>query len=230
MRIVASIEEVAAGVRATLRQVADACAALRSVVAPIEEAGRAYARLGKGSQRTDLADAAACLRAAYDQCREIVATLGQVTDRANAYLASTTGKLIPDQVETLRRELPPPIPAAERGTGRKTHGRWVGADGVPHEIVSGEDVLSANAVARFRSLGYRRLWIADHVEIKLAEMMCRQHNATGQPQHATLVANQVPCGGTFGCAEVLPVMLPEGCSLTVYAPQYKRTFTGGATP
>jgi hypothetical protein len=225
---VASIEELAAGVREALRQIAEACAALRSVVAPVEEAGWAYAQLGNGSQRSELADAAAHLRTAYTQCRETVSTLGQATDRANAYLASITGKLTADQVETLRRELPPPIPPAERGTGRKTHGRWVGADGVPRKIVSGDDRLARAADETLRGLGYQPLAVADHAEMKIAAYLRQRHEKTGSPQHAAIVQNNEPCFGELGCGELLPVMLPEGCSLTVYAPHYRRTFTGGA--
>jgi len=73
---------------------------------------------------------------------------------AERYLATIVGSAPPaeqprpgrqldtNQVDRLRRELPPPITAAERGTGRKTHGRWFGADGVVHSVVSGEDEWS----------------------------------------------------------------------------------------
>jgi hypothetical protein len=190
----------------------------------------------------------AAMRAAYEQCRQLVAVLDQATDHANSYVAMIAGtpppaagppsadrpareaepwRLTRAQVERLREQLPPPITADGRGTGRKTHGRWVDADGVPREITSGQDDSARDATARLRLLGYRRLWIADHAEIKLAARMRAQRDATGQRQHATLVINQVPCGGAFGCAEVLPVLLPAGCSLTVHAPNYRRTFTGG---
>nr|WP_245589831.1 DddA-like double-stranded DNA deaminase toxin [Amycolatopsis balhimycina] len=31
----------------------------------------------------------------------------------------------------------------------------------------------------------------------------------------------------FGCDTLLPVILPKGYSLTVHAPNYRKTFTGG---
>jgi hypothetical protein len=134
-----------------------------------------------------------------------------------------------DQVEKLRGELPQSITATERGTGRKTHGRWVGADGVPCEIVSGQDRLSLAADATLRKLGCQGLSVADHAEMKVAVQLRQQYERTGASQHATIVQNNEPCFGRLGCPQVLPVMLPEGCSLTVYAPNYRRTFTGGAT-
>jgi hypothetical protein len=205
---VASIEELTAGVRAVLAQVAAARAALTGVAAPIEEAGRTYAQLGAGSAEPDLADSAACLRTAYIQCRNTVAMLDQADDRLDAYLAAIIGtpigrtappaaanpapptgepwRLTGDRVDKLRGELPPPITSAEWGTGRKTHGRWVGPDGVVRKIVSGESSVPAKARRYFAALGL--------------------------------------------AVELTSVMLPEGCSLTVHAPNYRRTFTGGKNP
>jgi hypothetical protein len=251
MRRVASIEELAADTRAILAQVAAACRAVMGVAAPIEEAGRMYAQLGMGSTEPDLADSAACLRAAYAQCREALALLDQGVDRLNAYLtvivgtpadhapqlaaaspARSTGepwKLTGSQVEKLRRALPPPITANERGTGRKTHGRWVGTDGMERPIMSGQDELAEIANKALQRLGLRTLSVADHAEMKVAALLRQQFEATGTPQHATIVQNNEPCYGRLGCPAVLPFMLPAGCTLTVRAPNYRRTFTGGAT-
>jgi hypothetical protein len=229
----ASVAELASGVRAALQQVATARTALVRLVTPIEEAGHTYTQIGQGSSRPELDNAAACLRTAYGQCREIVTILDQVTALATAYLTSIIGapwQLAGEEVENLRRELPPPITAAERGTGRKTHGRWVGEDGISRKIVSGQDAVSSLATDRLRRLGIRRTpSVATHAEMKLAAILARRHEATGRPQHASIVINHKPCFGELGCPTLLPWMLPEGCSLTVYAPHYRRTFTGGAT-
>jgi hypothetical protein len=130
MLCVASIEEVVSAVRAALAQVANARRALVNAAIPVEAAGRALVELGTGSQQPDLPDSAAHMRTAYEQCRQTVALLDQAADLANAYLAAIAGvpdhepwKPIRNEVDKLRRELPPPITAAERGTGRKTHGR-----------------------------------------------------------------------------------------------------------
>jgi hypothetical protein len=49
-------------------------------------------------------------------------------------------------------------------------------------------------------------------------------------RHLTVVLNQRPCKGDYGCDELVPVVLPEGYSLTVHAPNYRKRFTGGARP
>lgn len=47
-------------------------------------------------------------------------------------------------------------------------------------------------------------------------------------RHAELVLNNRPCLGPLGCDSLLPVLLPEGYSVTVYGPDdYKTTFEGG---
>jgi hypothetical protein len=98
------------------------------------------------------------------------------------------------------------------------------------EIASGEDEFSAKAVKYLIDLGLKkRPWVVSHAEIKLAARLRERHLQTGHPQHATLVLNNQPCPGILGCTALLPVMLPAGCTLTVHGPNYRRTFTGGAT-
>ncbi|HEX4702803.1 MAG TPA: DddA-like double-stranded DNA deaminase toxin [Pseudonocardiaceae bacterium] len=234
-----------------VRQVTAARTAVVRVALPIEKAGRMYAQLGDGSAQPGLAESAAYLRTAYDQCREAVAILDQAVDRANTYLASVAGagsapteppvaispappagkpwQLTGEQVETLRRELPPPITPAERGTGRKTHGRWVGADGMTRTVVSGADSTAQAAFAWLRQHGVLPV-SATHAEMKLAYHLRTAAERTGSPHQATIVVNNRVCAGPLGCATLLPVMLPAGCTLTVHAPNYRRTFTGGAKP
>jgi nucleic acid/nucleotide deaminase of polymorphic system toxin len=235
MLFVASIEELVATVRAALARVADARTALVGAATPVEAAGRALVELGIGSQQPDLPDSAAHMRTAYDTCRQTVALLDQVTDLANAFLAAIAGvpdhepwKPVHNEVDKLRRELPPPITAAERGTGRKTHGRWIGPDGGSNVVVSGKDAEARLTGVLLKSLGFPRLAVADHVEMKVAAHLRQIWARTGKAQHATVVVNNRVCAGLMSCADLLPVMLPAGCSLTVHAPNYRRTFTGGA--
>jgi hypothetical protein len=162
MLFVASIEELVSAVRAALARIADARAALVGMADPTEAAGRAFAHLGTGSRQPDLATSAAHMRTAYEQCRQTVALIDQATDRANAYLAAIAGtpdhkpwKPVRNEVDTLRRELPAPITAADRGTGRKTHGQWISADGVVRPIVSGQDELSRAAFEWLRHAATR---------------------------------------------------------------------------
>jgi hypothetical protein len=86
------------------------------------------------------------------------------------------------------------------------------------------------ARAQLQALGFPRLAVATHAETKLAAYLRGVRQKTGQPQYATIVVNNQVCGGDLSCAELLPVLLPEGCSLTVHAPNYRRTFTGGKKP
>jgi hypothetical protein len=245
---VASVGEVAEAVRAAIAQLAAGRAAVLAALVLIEQAGHSYVQLGKGSSRPDLITATACLRTAHDQCREAIAIIDQATDHANSYLAHITGTSTPtedppsgnrtaqatepwrltrEQVERLRGQLPLAITEDKRGTGLKTHGRWVGTDGVVAPITSGEDDWASAADAELRSRGLGQLYVANHAEMKLAAHLRSEHARTGQPQHATIVINNVPCSGIRGCGRLLPVMLPAGCSLTVHAPGYQRTYTGG---
>jgi hypothetical protein len=237
---VASIGEIAAGVRAALDKVAAVRARLTATLNQLQAVGEAYARLGAGSSQPDLPTAAAEAQQAAEHLRRVVATLDQATAAAERYLATIVGPAPPiespsdrqpdtDQVDRLRRELPPPITTAERGTGRRTHGRWFGADGVVRSVVSGQDEWSKYVDAVFDRMGEDRLMVAHHAEMKVAARLHDRFERTGQPQHATLVLNNEPCKSWKGCAALLPVLLPEGCSLTVHAPNYRRTFTGGMT-
>jgi hypothetical protein len=141
-------------------------------------------------------------------------------------------KLSRERVEQLRTELPPDIlPVDQRAPDeprRRTHGRWIGPDGEARSIVSGEDELYAESVKAFPALGLRRGLPrrASDVEMKLAAYM-RSHGI----RSATVVINNTPCPGPFGCDELVPVLLPEGYTLTVYGSNdFTRTYRGGATP
>lgn len=127
-------------------------------------------------------------------------------------------------IERLRTELPPTVATS---TGQKTHGRWFGPDGQVHAEASGRDDKYAAALEFFtREFKARRLpaRLSD-VEMKLAVHM-RRHDI----RSATLVINHFPCVGRYGCDELVPVILPEGYSLTVYGPEgFVRTYQGGKT-
>ncbi|MFE2752120.1 DddA-like double-stranded DNA deaminase toxin [Actinosynnema sp. NPDC059335] len=134
----------------------------------------------------------------------------------------------PERVGELRRELPPPVVP---GAGQKTRGYWIGPDGTAQPIVSGRDDDADAADARLRDMGMpRKSAKTGDVEIKLATRMSREGI-----RHATVVINNEPCVGPFGCDTLVPILLPEGSTLTVYGtteqgePISKR-YTGGARP
>ncbi|MFT7834918.1 SCP1.201-like deaminase [Saccharothrix sp. BKS2] len=137
----------------------------------------------------------------------------------------------PERIERLRRELPPDVPPPDQrppGTPRpKTHGRWIGPDGQARLVVSGEDEMYRESETVLADLGFRRkLTRASDVEMKLAAYM-RNHGV----RSATLLINNLPCRGPLGCDELVPVLLPEGCTMTVHgANGFTKTYRGGAAP
>lgn len=131
----------------------------------------------------------------------------------------------PVRVDDLRRDLPPRVPTPNPA-GKKTHGRWVDAQGRVQTTISGHDETAKAAWELLQRAGAspnRKLAVIDHVEVKVATTMIQ----TGQ-RHVDLAVNNKPCLGMFGCDSLLPVLLPEGYTVTVYGPDgYEQTFVGG---
>jgi hypothetical protein len=126
----------------------------------------------------------------------------------------------PADVKAARAQLPPPV---VKGTGSKTHGRWTSPDapGNLQPIVSGrKDDLYEQTDRYLAQNGMERYSIASHVETKLAV-----HMATTGLTSATVTINHTPCEGDLGCDTLLPQVLPEGATLTVYG----TTADGGHT-
>jgi hypothetical protein len=250
MRDVASIEALTAAVRGALCRMAEACQQVTGTHSVIEAAGRTYHALGEGSDRQDLDTAAAFMEHALDLTMRATAEVNAAMERATCYLAAIEGSGVPttltdrpveacrrpwqlgrDRVDALREELPPPVPQRQRGTRQKTHGRWVGSDGVPHAITSGADDNAQLAERTLGELGIPGMTTrTSDVEMKLAAMLRIRHTTTGEPQHVSVVLNQAPCRGPRGCDTLVPVLLPEGCTLTVHRPNMRKTYTGGARP
>ncbi|MGW6929571.1 DddA-like double-stranded DNA deaminase toxin [Lentzea sp. NPDC054927] len=134
-----------------------------------------------------------------------------------------------ERLDVLRRELPPPMKSTD--SGRKTHGRWIGPDGVAQPIVSGVDDDSRAADQRLRQLGIpMRPAKASDVEMKVAARMVRDGMT-----HATVLINNTPCRGRLGCDTLVPIMLPDGATLTVHGVNedgtlFRKRYTGGARP
>lgn len=134
----------------------------------------------------------------------------------------------PERIEQLRRELPSPVVP---GAGQKTRGQWIGPDGAAHPVVSGRDNDADEADARLRDIGMpRKSAKTGDVEIKLAMRMVREGI-----RHAVVLINNEPCVGPFGCDTLVPILLPEGATLTVYGTTEQgehihTQYTGGARP
>ncbi|WP_345019628.1 DddA-like double-stranded DNA deaminase toxin [Saccharothrix violaceirubra] len=150
---------------------------------------------------------------------------------ASPSVDDTSSVVPPERIERLRGELPDDVPPADRrppGAPRpKTHGRWIGPDGRTHAVQSGEDGMYPESATALADLGFRRkLTRASDVEMKLAAHM-RNHGI----HSATLVINNTPCVGEFGCDRLVPVLLPAGATLTVHgANGFEKTYRGGAKP
>jgi hypothetical protein len=80
-------------------------------------------------------------------------------------------------------------------------------------VVSGKDAQARVVSALLKSLGFPRLAVADHAELKMAGHLRQAWERTGKAEHVTVVVNNRVCAGPLSCAELLPVMLPAGCSL-----------------
>lgn len=134
-----------------------------------------------------------------------------------------------ERIDQLRQELPP---AVQRGTGQKTHGRWIAPDGSTHSMISGRDDLTYQVNSALDNMGCPTLPIiaSSDVELKLAALMLEKGSTDPKMRHITLVINNRPCKGRLGCETLLPVLLLEGYSLTVHGPDYRKRFTGGAKP
>jgi Double-stranded DNA deaminase toxin A len=64
-----------------------------------------------------------------------------------------------------------------------------------------------------------------HVEVKVAVRMIQQ-----KQRHSNIAINNLPHIGPLGYDSLLPILLPEDYSVTVYGPDgYSQTFTGGKT-
>ncbi|RDI22296.1 nucleic acid/nucleotide deaminase of polymorphic system toxin [Lentzea flaviverrucosa] len=66
-------------------------------------------------------------------------------------------------------------------------------------------------------------------------MKLAAHMAERGIKHATVIINYQPCKGRFGCDTLVPILLPEGATLTVHgvAPDgtwFRKRYSGGARP
>ncbi|KOV87626.1 hypothetical protein ADL03_06870 [Nocardia sp. NRRL S-836] len=132
-----------------------------------------------------------------------------------------------EHIEQLRRAQPPPV---QPRSGQKTHGSWfTNSDEPVRELTSGEDEWYEAAKQHLKDMGLpgTPVTVVD-VEVKLAV-----HMARNGIQHATVTLNNTPCKGRFGCGALVPVVLPEGSTLTVHGITsdgriMRKTYSGGA--
>lgn len=252
----ASLGEVGDGLDRVLNKAAEAGAALQNAAELAEDAQRLLVSAAEGSLQADVETTNAQFVEAVRGIGELHQHLGAGMDGTQKILNSlelrgdaSTDTAAPQQsapppdparappeggsdqrVERLRQALPPPV---RRGTGQKTHGKWLTPgtkEGNEEPIASGKDRLSALAEARLRDLGARRAPVTtSDVEIKLAV-----HMAEAGITEATLVINNTVCEGPYGCDTLVPMLLPENSVLTVHevtdAGVTTKKYRGGAKP
>ncbi|WP_147460188.1 DddA-like double-stranded DNA deaminase toxin [Actinokineospora cianjurensis] len=116
----------------------------------------------------------------------------------------------------LRVGLPPDLPRVANGVRRrpaaKTHGRWLGSDGVVREEVSGWDSKYYEAVEWFYGQPEKKVPLtAADVEVKLAV-----HMRNNKIMRVELAINNIPCVGEWGCDTLVPRILPRGYTMTIH--------------
>ncbi|MBB5958035.1 hypothetical protein FHS29_004643 [Saccharothrix tamanrassetensis] len=134
----------------------------------------------------------------------------------------------PERIEAIRRALPPPVVPR---SGQRTVGQWIGPNGQARTVESGWDQRSAQIQTQLARKGLPEgTKRSGDVELKVAADMV----ARGI-RHAEVVINHVTCKGPDSCDTLVPVLLPEGSTLTVHGINQAGTrtrvrYTGGATP
>ncbi|MDQ3577679.1 MAG: hypothetical protein M3443_08795 [Actinomycetota bacterium] len=206
----------------------------------IDQAEHGIAQATQGSQQPDAGQVVAQFASVKQQLEQAHHQIEQTRQLVQRYVANIAGsslttvttstpkptstspaqggsKKINDILAGLPPEVPKPNPS-----GKKTHGQVVGSEDV---VISGEDAESDEVWQRLVTAGvpekFKPMSI-DHVEMKVALRMVKSGNTSVE-----LAINNKPCRGLWSCRALLPILLPEGYTLTVYGPNYRGTFTGG---
>lgn len=250
----ATLGEVGDALNGALGKIGQAINAAHTAAELAEDAHGLLGAAGEGSLQADVEDTRALFTKVVDGIREpegLTSGLGTIADAVQGFVRrleldgsspSTPAAPTPptsappapppsssepepgssEHLQNLRDQLPPPV--QERG--QKTHGRWFAPGSPDQKIVSGEGT-DADATAEFlKSLNMPRRgvpFVASHAETKLAV-----HMRNNKIQHATVLINNVPCPGMFGCEALIGMILPAGSTLTIYGPDgYEQTIAGG---
>jgi nucleic acid/nucleotide deaminase of polymorphic system toxin len=248
-----ALAELTARIRTALDQIRKARGALSEADQSLNDARHGLAVVLAGSDATEAEQAVGLLAQASSSLADVHRMAAGAESHVQGYLThlgvgATTARLAPaigntdrppvaptsvhatepasfpparERIEQLRAELPPTV---DRGKGQKTHGRWIDADGNAQALASGKDEAYENAIQVFKEMKSRHIpQRASDTEMKLAA-----HMRKNGIRSAVLVINHVPCAGPLGCDALIPVILPEGYTLTVYgANGFVREYQGG---
>lgn len=242
-----SVEDLVGQVRQVVAAVGQARACLVQAQAELGEARDAMAAATYGTSDAEVGQLVPLMESLSEQLGQSMQTLDAASGLLTAYVERVggpgdAGATIPppppsapsprasasdvrERVEQLRRQLPTRSAGERR---QKTHGRWFAPGQDATELVSGVDALTerVNEALRAEGCPRRPVTAAADVELKLAAHMRDQG-----VREATLVINNEPCRGDLGCDTLVPAILPEGYSLTVFGPGgFEKRYTGGVKP
>ncbi len=204
----------------------------------LEECGAALAQALQGATDADASRAQGLLTDAARDLEQLRGLVKRVVAEVSAYRTSLKGSppaapaaprqattspmssSEPPEVAAARAELPPPV---VKGTRTRTYGEWSSNDapGDRQSITSGtRDDFYADTQRYLQENGMGQTVIGSHVETKIAVHM--RHEGI---RDVTVVINHQPCEGPLGCDTLLPRVLPEGSTLTVYGTAQDGTHT-----
>jgi hypothetical protein len=246
------LAEVAAAVRAGVADLNAVVATLYVARTKLDQARRRLVDAAQGAATAQLRHATARLTQAAGHADESATLILRSAEALAHY--STTAMAVPltfdgsapvggnaDDPVPPSGTSPPPwlasvaealLPLLPRGS--KTAGILASVDGVTRSkpIWSGVQGPGANAPGLRRddkvNQWHRLKSAIEHVEGHVAAIMRRD---TG-PKDAVLVLSQPPCPGPYGCATILPALLPARSRLAVYVvgtdgrTRYWKTYTG----
>jgi len=239
-----NVDEIAAALSTAEEKAGGADAHFDQAVTALEECCAALAQALQGATDQGAVSAQGLLAEAVDALGALRDLVKRGVADVRTYRTSLTGSqpvapaaqsqpttspkpaTEPPEVAAARAELPPPV---VKGTRTKTHGQWSSADAPADRqpITSGtRDDLYADTQRYLQANGMGQTVIGSHVETKVAVHM-RQEGI----RDVTVVINHQPCEGPLGCDTLLPRVLPEGSTLTVYGTAQdgthtKHTYTG----
>ncbi|MCP3802344.1 hypothetical protein NLX83_24030 [Allokutzneria sp. A3M-2-11 16] len=202
----------------------------------LKETAQLWEHTTEGSPDSARDEVNLLLEDALDGLHAVRSMLGQLPDRVESWIAGLGGRINPAVVPPTSvptpAALPPGVAAAfedlsplvrrQRGqTQMPTRGRILDAEGtIIGALRSGTDETTSTADRLIADAGFRRLNIAVHVELKTLVWM-----RANRRQHTTIVIDNEPCPGPYGCDKVMPKLLRPGESLTIYGPEgYRKTF------
>ncbi|WP_237774176.1 DddA-like double-stranded DNA deaminase toxin [Actinosynnema sp. ALI-1.44] len=246
-----SVAELRTQIQEAITQLANVRAVINSAATHIDEARSIGQFTFQGSTQSEATqhetahtEALDTLSSATDLLDRVTQDLAQYIKRLGPSDVSTDAAIRPtpeptkltdagpvavpkESVERIRAELPSPVVP---GTGAKTHGRLI-TGGKELPVTSGADSMSAKVEAELKKMGIP----ASPVRATDVEMKTAAWQRTSGTQHATVVINHVPCTGDWSCDTLVPVLLPEGYTLTVHGQnkngvKFRKRYTGGAAP